>query len=105
MQNLEPMPEIGIVLVQEDTLLCSLMVEKLSTQEDFAVLGSVSSAAVIEEIILRLRPDVVVLDLQWSQCSGLDILERITRLPDSPTVLALGATDDEDTQIMAARNG
>lgn len=96
---------IQILIAQEDVLLASLLAEKLAACDDLLVIGCVSAAVDVVPAVARLCPDVVLFDLQWTSANGMSLLDRVCALEQKTAVVALGADANEDTQVMAARNG
>lgn len=62
------------------------LIEELPGVEIVAETGDARSSA---EVVRRLRPDVLVLDIQMPCGSGLDTLRQVKREPQSPTVIIL----------------
>jgi DNA-binding NarL/FixJ family response regulator len=105
-QNGSKHPTTKILIALEDHLLRSLLTERLSLEESFQILGGgVSSGNELRSALDAQRPDVLVLDLQWSGFSGLHLLEQISDQPDRPLILAIGGEENPEAQLMAARAG
>jgi DNA-binding NarL/FixJ family response regulator len=66
---------------------------------DCEVVGSVSDGSALLEAVDRLRPDVVVLDLNLPNLSGLEACRQITQAhPEIRVVVFTAVTDPELTQ-------
>ncbi len=98
------------VLVVDDSAFVrralSLMIE---TDPELRVVGHASDGREALELIPLLRPDVVTLDLQMPEMSGLEVLERIrTVLPEPrPGVIVCSsvATSESEESVAALRAG
>jgi two-component system LytT family response regulator len=65
----------------------------LSADSDFVVLGECSDGAQALEAIVRLRPDLVFLDVQMPRCDGFGVLSQLS--PDAmPLVVFVTAFDE-----------
>src|SRR4029079_2063155 len=57
------------------------------------------------EQIDALNPAVLLLDLNMPNLNGMQVLDRLSTHPQSPSVLVLSTDEDDDTQLTAARAG
>lgn len=55
----------------------------------FHILGSATGSTVAIEEIERLQPDLIVLDLQLAEGSGIDVLRHFSGRPDAPVIIVL----------------
>lgn len=61
---------------------------------DYEVVGSASDCEMAMEQALRLRPDIVCLDILMPKGSGLDVLKRIRKeLPQTVVLMITGSSD------------
>ena len=67
----------------------------LREQPGFEVVGEAGNGIEAVEVTRRLRPDVVLMDIDMPELSGLEATRRICRSP-GPRVLILSLYDDED---------
>ncbi|HEX7305646.1 response regulator transcription factor [Lentzea sp.] len=91
----------SILLVDDEHMVCAYLRTILSAAPDLTVVGEAHDGAEAVEAVLRLRPDVVLLDLRMPEVDGLAALERITRLDTPPKVVAL-TTFDVDSYVLRA---
>ena len=61
--------------------------------EGFEVIGEASDAAEAFEAVSRLRPQVVLLDIQLPDIDGLSVAERLADGPDPPAVVLISSRD------------
>ncbi len=104
------MGRVRVLIVDDSALVRRLLMEVLSSEPDIEVVGTASSAAIALSRIATLSPDVVTLDIEMPDMSGLELLAEIRkRAPRLPVImfssltqrgaattldaLALGATD------------
>ena len=55
--------------------------------EGFEVVGCVADVAAAVEVVRRLRPAVVLLDIQLPSLSGFDLADELARLDPQPAVV------------------
>lgn len=97
------MRAIRILVVDDHPVVRRGIKSLLSNHADFEVIGEAGTAGAALELIQRLKPDVVLLDIRLPGQSGLDLLPRIK--PFNAKVLILTSFDDEDHIHVALREG
>ena len=82
------------VAIVDDEPLARRGVRKLvSVQPGFRVVGEAETGAEARELIERARPDVVLLDVQMPDGSGLDAIRRVP-VAERPVTIFVSAFDD-----------
>ena len=85
------------VLVADDHALFRDGLISLLEAAGFEVVGQVGDGQAAVEAALRLRPDLVLLDITMPQLSGLEALRLIKRdLPETQVVMLTVSDDDAD---------
>ncbi len=75
------MPDkIRIAVVDDNTDFLEILCEYLSIKDGLEVVGTASDGIEAVEMITRIRPDLVILDIVMPKLDGLDVLERINSL-------------------------
>jgi DNA-binding NarL/FixJ family response regulator len=97
-------PPIGLVLVDDHPLVLGGLEQLLSTEADFRVLATCGTVEEAWQAVAAHRPDVVILDLNLPDESGLALLRRLDPAAP-PAVVVLTASEDEDLLLDAARQG
>ena len=82
------------VLIVDDHLRFRATARRWLTRAGFDVIGEVADGADALESATRLRPDIVLLDVQLPHTSGFEIAARLTKNGASPIVVVLTSTRD-----------
>ncbi len=77
----------------------------LSEFEGISVLDGAQRPDKVLALVTTTRPDVVILDLQLTNATGLKILKALKRLPVAPIVIVLSHYDLEPFRQAAAAAG
>ena len=78
-----------VFIVDDSKALRARLVELLSEIEGVSIVGEARTAEEAIEGIRRLRPRVVILDIQMPGGSGLEVLKAVKGEADAPIVLML----------------
>jgi DNA-binding NarL/FixJ family response regulator len=101
---MEPEPPLRIMLVDDHALVRSAIRQALEAP-DVIVVGEASSAEEALELAPRLRPDVLLLDIDLPGLSGIEAVRELApRLPDTRVVMLTVSTDRRDL-LDAVRHG
>jgi len=71
----------------------------------FDIVGHVADGAEVVSAVSRLRPDVVLLDVNLPDVDGLECCRRVKATPHATTVIMLTAVDDEAVRDRALTLG
>jgi two-component system chemotaxis response regulator CheB len=85
---------IRVLIVDDSPTMRAILVSRLREQPDIEVVGSACNAAEGRELIKKLDPDVVTLDIEMPGMNGLDFLEKIMTLRPTPVIIVSGATQE-----------
>jgi len=96
---------IGVLLVDDEPLVCAHLTTILSSAPDIDVLGEAHDGAEAVEMAVRLRPDVVLLDLRMPGVDGLAAIPRLTAMVAAPRVVVLTTFDADDYVVRAMEAG
>lgn len=61
--------------------------------EGFEVVGAVADGGAVVEAVERLRPEVVLLDIQLPDLDGIAVAERLARTENPPQVVLISSRD------------
>jgi two-component system chemotaxis response regulator CheB len=78
---------IRVLIVDDSSTMRSLIAALLSSDPDIVVCGQACDPIQARQMIKDLNPDVVTLDVEMPNMTGIDFLERLMRLRPTPVVM------------------
>ncbi|MEO7734206.1 MAG: response regulator transcription factor [Kofleriaceae bacterium] len=87
-------PEIRVVYVEDDDRLARLTTQYLNTHRVEVHVVSRGDQALAE--VLRVRPDVVLLDLMLPGADGIDVCRQLRARTDVPIIMVTARTEEAD---------
>ncbi|GGL10225.1 DNA-binding NarL/FixJ family response regulator [Curtobacterium luteum] len=97
--------DLTIVLADDQELVRAGFRVILESEPGLRVVGEAADGAQAVDAVVRLRPDVVCLDVQMPGVDGLEAARRIAALDDPPAVLVLTTFDHDDALFQALEAG
>ncbi len=95
-----------VVVVDDQPLVRGGITQILNRSTDIEVVGEASDGRQAIDVVRRLRPDVVMMDLRMRRLDGVAATAAITGDPAVPVrVLVLTTFDDDELVIAAIRAG
>ena len=97
---------IRVLIVDDSALVRKILSEQLSKHADIEVVGTAIDPYVAREKIVRLRPDVITLDVEMPRMDGLSFLAKLMRHFPLPVVVVSSLTPrDSDNAVRALSLG
>jgi DNA-binding NarL/FixJ family response regulator len=96
---------IRLVIVDDEPMVLAHLRTVLTSAEDIDIVGQAQDGAEAVEAAGRFRPDVMLMDLRMPGVDGLTAIERIVKLPNPPSVVALTTFDTDSYVLKALRAG
>jgi DNA-binding NarL/FixJ family response regulator len=97
--------ELRVAVVDDHSTVSELMARALDDEPGIACVGTATSAAAALELVNRLRPDVVLMDVQLGSDDGLETTARLLAQHPELRVVILTARTDADLVTRAAHAG
>ena len=94
-----------ILLVEDDNLLRLGLKSMVQTRGEYRIDADTDSGKEAIRLFETHRPDVVLLDLQLPDISGIDVLARIKQLSPKTPVVVLTSHDENDLLFNALEMG
>jgi len=84
---------IRVLVVDDSALMRQMLTEVLASDPEIEVVGSAGDAIIAREKVLRLRPDVLTLDVEMPRMDGLTFLAQLMRVRPMPVVMVSALTE------------
>ncbi len=98
-------PTIRIAVADDHPIFRDGLRKLLENEEDMTIVGEVSSGAECAQMVAKLKPDILLLDLRMPEKDGLTLLEEMNFDSLSTRVIVLTATEDDRDVVRAMRLG
>ncbi len=97
------MPDIRVLIADDHPIVCKGIHNLLEPAVGISVVGEAHSGAEALELIRSLRPDVVLLDVELTDMSGIDVIKQLNDAQISVRILGLSSYDDREfiSQLLA----
>lgn len=97
---------IGVVLVDDEPLIRTGLRAILESEDDLEVRGEAGDGAEVADVVRRVRPDVVLMDVRMPSVDGIAATEHVLSvLPDPPKIIVVTTFDNDDYVYAALRAG
>ena len=94
-----------IVLADDHEVVRQGLRALLEAEEDFSVIGEAADGLEALELVERLAPDVLVLDLMMPGLNGLEVARRVAKLSAKSRVVILTMHSSEAYVLEALKSG
>jgi len=84
---------VRVLVVDDSALVRSLLKQIIDRQPDLQCVGAAGDPLIAREMIRKLDPDVLTLDVEMPRMDGLDFLGRLMRLRPMPVVMVSTLTE------------
>jgi len=96
---------IRVLVVDDHPIVRQGLVGVLSDEDDLEVVGQASSGREAVALVARVRPDVVLLDLEMDDLDGVEAIPQLRAAHPSVEVLVFTAYDTDERVLGAVRAG
>jgi DNA-binding NarL/FixJ family response regulator len=94
-----------LVIVDDHKILRDGLKAILRHAEDFQVIGECDNGSDSVQLVRRLRPDIVLMDVSLPGLNGIEATMEILRFAPETRILILSMYDDEHSVVSAIRSG
>ena len=99
------MNQIRILLVDDHRIVREGLISMLSLQSDMLVVGETATGSEVLPLVKRLRPTIVLLDLEMPDLDGVSVLEKLHPAFPAIRVIILTAYGSDERILDAVRAG
>jgi two-component system, chemotaxis family, protein-glutamate methylesterase/glutaminase len=96
------MMPIRVLIVDDSSLMRRLLTELLSEDEELEVIGAAPDAIRAWDMIQRMHPDVLTLDVEMPRMNGLTFLEKLMRARPMAVVMVSALTEADCATTLRA---
>lgn len=93
---------IRVLIVDDSAVVRRVLTDELSTYDDIEVVGSAVDPYVARDKIVKLRPDVLTLDVEMPRMNGLAFLAKLMKHYPLPVVIVSSLTPTNSEAAMRA---
>ena len=83
---------IKVLIVDDSAIVRKLLADSLKGEPDIEVVGGAGDPFVARDMILRLEPDVLTLDIEMPRMDGLSFLRRLMAHRPMPVIIVSSLT-------------
>ena len=83
---------IKVLIVDDSAIVRKLLADALKGEPDIEVVGGAGDPFVARDMILRLEPDVLTLDIEMPRMDGLSFLRRLMTYRPMPVIIISSLT-------------
>ena len=96
---------ISVVLVEDHQVVREGVRALLEAQPDFAVVGEAASGLGVSDLVERLTPDVLIVDLMLPGLSGLEVTRQVSHRVPTTHIIILSMHANEAYVLQALSSG
>jgi DNA-binding NarL/FixJ family response regulator len=102
---LETLKVITMVIVDDHAIVREGIAAFCSSRPDLKILGQSSEGGEAVDLILKLKPDFAVLDLNMAGMNGLEVIRRVREAKSETRLIVLSVSHDENMIREVFRSG
>jgi DNA-binding NarL/FixJ family response regulator len=99
------MRRLKVLVIEDHRLMVEAIRVSLSRSNEFEVVGAAEDGGEALDLVRKLQPDVVLLDLRLPGVDGLEILRQLKDSTPAAKLVVLSACDEADVVELALRAG
>lgn len=99
------MEKIKVVLADDHVVVRSGIKNLLENEGDVEVIGEASNGEEALQVVQKLKPDLLIIDIRMPVMNGLDATKMLTQTTTSTKALILSMHDDEDYILQSIESG
>ncbi len=88
------MPEFNVLIVDDSPFMRKVFSDVIRADASFNVLATAGNGMEAVELALKLKPDIITMDLEMPQMNGIEALRRIMSARPTPVIMLSAVTDN-----------
>jgi len=95
----------SLVIVDDHPLFRHGLTQLLNTVDDFRLVGEAANGREGIDLVKRLQPDLLLLDINMKDMGGLEVLKAVKAAGPDTRVVMITVSDQAEDLVSALRNG
>jgi two-component system invasion response regulator UvrY len=95
----------NIVIVDDENLFRELLCRTLSNERGLKIVGQAEDGESAIRITEEIKPDVVLMDTEFSECSGIEAIRRIHKMPPQTKIVVFSNPEADDNLFPNLESG
>ncbi|MDR6808685.1 DNA-binding NarL/FixJ family response regulator [Dyadobacter sp. BE34] len=96
---------IRILVVDDHSVVRQGIITLLEDEEDLIIAGEASDGDEVWDMVEKVKPDVILLDLTMPRMPGLEVIKQIVPVFPSSKILVFSMHNNTDYMLSSALNG
>jgi len=96
------MKNIRVLIVDDSAIVRRVLSRELAQYPDIDIIGTASDPYIARDKIVRLRPDVITLDIEMPRMDGLTFLDKLMTHSPLPVIIVSAVTNRGGTTALEA---
>lgn len=96
------MKPVKVLIVDDSAIVRKIFSQELSKHKDIVVIGTAPDPYVARDKIVRLKPDVITLDIEMPRMDGLSFLRKLMKYYPLPTIIVSSLTPKNSEMALEA---
>ncbi len=88
-----------VLIVDDSSTVKAALKKILGEDKDIKILGTASNGLEAVELVEKLKPDVITLDIEMPVMNGLEAIEKIKKISPSTKIIILSSLTEEGADI------
>ncbi|MGB9842745.1 MAG: response regulator [Caldisericia bacterium] len=97
--------KIKILIADDQKLIREGLKVLLEMEEDFTVIGEASNGKEAVDLYIKLRPDIVLMDIQMPVMNGVNAIKKIKEIDELSKIIILTTFDDDEYVFDGLKSG
>lgn len=93
---------IKVLIVDDSAIVRDVLTEALQGESDIEVVGTAPNPFIARDKILKLKPDVITLDIEMPKMDGLTFLKKLMEYFPIPTIIVSSVTTQDNSAAITA---
>lgn len=94
--------KIKILIVDDSELVCNIFAKELNKDPELEVVGAAPDPIIARDMIAKLKPDVLLLDIEMPKMDGLTFLKQLMEYYPMPVIIVSSIAKEGSTAALRA---